>query len=347
MARKRTDETYSKLLNTALLSIQHIEKAPLNEANISNIPKGIFNNPVMIAIIAIITGGYFRKSCGRPEFVSLKELCHQRPAVQEISQTLPISTLWPQKQINCVRAAIKKRLPIYVYGPPGCGKTYTLQLLLAEEFRRSVFEMTCSPAMEVEDLFGKTGLRDGNTYFEDGLLSLALRHGHPLILNELDFLRPTTVISLQALLERREVTNPYTKERYDPFRSGFYLAATGNTFQGSDLMGAYQGTRSFNEAFADRFMVLEISYPDPQLELTVLIEKVPSCSQKQCEKIIQFMHETRKISDLPRPLSIRGAEQWALMTEELGIEEAFEQVILPKYPHQKDDLSMLFRLIFG
>jgi cobaltochelatase CobS len=214
-------------------------------------------------------------------------------------------------------------------GPTGAGKTSLIRQVAARLYW-PVQEVTCHGRMEFADLLGGFQLRQGETRFVHGPLAVAAREGHLLILNEIDLMDPAELAGLNDIVEGAplviaqnggEVIRPHRK---------FRVIATGNSAGAGDSTGLYQGVLRQNLAFLDRFRVLQVSYPDPESELSLLDQLVPDLPTEIARKLIVVANEVRRLflgesgsdpgsemnsaGELTLTLSTRTLVRWARLT---------------------------------
>ena len=214
-------------------------------------------------------------------------------------------------------------------GPTGAGKTSLIRQVAARLYW-PVQEVTCHGRMEFADLLGGFQLTQGETRFVHGPLAIAAREGHLLILNEIDLMDPAELAGLNDIVEGAplviaqnggEVIRPHRK---------FRVIATGNSAGAGDSTGLYQGVLRQNLAFLDRFRVLQVSYPDPESELSLLDQLVPDLPTEIARKLIVVANEVRRLflgesgsdpgsemnsaGELTLTLSTRTLVRWARLT---------------------------------
>lgn len=182
---------------------------------------------------------------------------------------------------------------LYVEGPTGCGKTSLLKQVFAR-LNIPVYEINANARMEFQDLVGMHSLRDGNTEFSHGPLSLAMRAGGVLLINEIDLLCEEAAASLNTILDGSALCiaeNGGELIERSPF---FKLIGTANTNGSGDHTGLYRGTARQNLAYIDRFRTIHVSYPDPKVELELLEKKYSHLSSRLRENLVTFANEIRK-----------------------------------------------------
>jgi cobaltochelatase CobS len=214
-------------------------------------------------------------------------------------------------------------------GPTGAGKTSLIRQVAARLYW-PVQEVTCHGRMEFADLLGGFQLLQGETRFVHGPLAIAAREGQLLILNEIDLMDPAELAGLNDSVEGAplviaqnggEVIRPHRK---------FRVIATGNSAGAGDSTGLYQGVLRQNLAFLDRFRVLQVSYPDPESELSLLDQLVPDLPTEIARKLIVVANEVRRLflgesgsgagtdlgsgGELTLTLSTRTLVRWARLT---------------------------------
>ena len=210
-------------------------------------------------------------------------------------------------------------------GPTGAGKTSLIRQVAARLYW-PVQEVTCHGRMELADLLGGFQLTQGETRFVHGPLAIAAHEGHLLILNEIDLMDPAELAGLNDVVEGAppviaqnggEVIRPHRK---------FRVIATGNSAGAGDSTGLYQGVLRQNLAFLDRFRVLQVSYPDPESELSLLDQLVPDLPTEIARKLIVVANEVRRLflgepgseiangGELTLTLSTRTLVRWARLT---------------------------------
>jgi cobaltochelatase CobS len=214
-------------------------------------------------------------------------------------------------------------------GPTGAGKTSLIRQVAARLYW-PVQEVTCHGRMEFADLLGGFQLMQGETRFVHGPLAIAARGGHLLIVNEIDLMDPAELAGLNDIVEGAplviaqnggEVIRPHRK---------FRVIATGNSAGAGDSTGLYQGVLRQNLAFLDRFRVLQVHYPDPESELSLLDQLVPDLPTEIARKLIVVANEVRRLflgesgsgagtaldsgGELTLTLSTRALVRWARLT---------------------------------
>ena len=207
---------------------------------------------------------------------------------------------------------------LYITGPTGSGKT-SLVTQVAARLHWPVQSVTCHGRLELESLIGQFTLSEGTMRFVHGPLAEALREGHLLILNEIDLLEPSELSGLNECLEGQALVIPQHGGEVIHPHPAFRLVATANSRGSGDRSGLYQGVLRQNLAFMDRFRLLEVGYPDPEVEALMLELRVPDLSAEIREGMIRVAGEIRLLfighdrvgGMLGLTLSTRGLLRWA------------------------------------
>ena len=191
---------------------------------------------------------------------------------------------------------------LYLTGPTGSGKT-SLICQVASRLNWPVNQVTCHGRLELNDLIGQfIVLVDGSMHFVYGPLAQAARHGHLLILNEVDLMDPSELAGLNDIIEGQPLVIPQNGGEVIKPHPKFRLIATGNSAGQGDQSGLYQGIMQQNLAFLDRFRLMEVGYPEASIEMSILKAAlvsmnvtVDSIMEDLTAKMIDVANEIRKL----------------------------------------------------
>ena len=187
-----------------------------------------------------------------------------------------LSTYVPWGHHDTCETVIKSGMfaPMYVTGLSGNGKTTMIQQACAS-LRRECFRVNITSATDEDDLLGGFRLINGETVWQDGPVTTAMRRGAVLLIDEID-LGGHLMMCLQPVLEGKGVYLKKVNEFVEP-AAGFTIFATANTKgKGSDD-GRFAGTNVMNEAMLDRFdWTLEQEYAPKGTEKKILLKKMKS-----------------------------------------------------------------------
>lgn len=184
--------------------------------------------------------------------------------------------------------------PLYVFGPCGSGKTSCIKQLAAR-LNYPVFEVTGHGRLEFADLAGHLTVQDGNMTFQYGPLALAMMYGGIFLVNEIDLTSPEVAAGLNGVLDGSPLCIAENGGELIKPHPMFRFVATANTNGGGDETGLYQGAQRQNLAFADRFMLCEMTYPTSDVEKKLLEQRFPDLPESLCEKMVQYANEVRKL----------------------------------------------------
>jgi len=249
---------------------------------------------------------------------------------------------------------------LFLTGPTGSGKT-SLITQVASRLNWPVQSVTCHGRMELHALVGQFVLVNGTTQFIHGPLAVAAREGHLLILNESDLMDPSELAGLNDIIEGQplviaenggEVIRPHPR---------FRVFATGNSSGSGDGSGLYQGVLRQNLAFMDRFRVIHVGYPDPDVEKHVVSAAVPRMPAEIIDKMLLVASEIRRLfmgsdSDAPEltvTMSTRTLVRWATLALTFKgapnvFHYALQQALTARAePEQREAIHRIAADIFG
>ena len=211
---------------------------------------------------------------------------------------------------NCI-LALEKRIPLYIWGHKGSGKSDLAEQICAR-LNRPFMRVQHSANTEESHIVGQWVVRGGNTEFELGPLPMAMKNGWVFCADEYDFALPSVLAVYQAVLEGKSliIKEADAANRIIKPHPNFRFIATGNTNGSGDETGLYQGTNLQNSANYDRFgMVINKKYLSRKDESMILQKKVklvPADADKMAEfaALVRESYDAGKISDTISPRTL-------------------------------------------
>jgi len=158
--------------------------------------------------------------------------------------------------------AWKQRIPLILKGPTGCGKTRFVQYM-AHKLGQPLITVSCHEDLTSSDLVGRYLLKGEETVWQDGPLSLAVRHGGICYLDEIVEARNDTTVLIHSLTDDRRVL--YLD------RTGEVLKAHPDFMMVISFNPGYQSIRkNLKESTKQRFSSIIFSHPSVEVEKMII-----------------------------------------------------------------------------
>lgn len=165
-------------------------------------------------------------------------------------------------EVELFTTAARNRMPVMLKGPTGCGKTRFVQNM-AYRLGRPLITVACHEDLTASDLVGRYLLRGHETVWIDGPLTLGVKHGAIVYLDEIVEARKDTTVIIHPLTDDRRMLPIEKKGHVVEAVDDFMLVISYNPGYQSVLKDLKQSTKQ-------RFMALEFDYPSGALESTIL-----------------------------------------------------------------------------
>ncbi len=163
------------------------------------------------------------------------------------------------------KAAWDNQLPVLLKGPTGCGKTRLVQTM-ADELGLPLVTVACHEDLTAGDLVGRFLLRGGETIWEDGPLTRAVRRGGLCYLDEIVEARADTTVVIHPLADHRRELNIERLGELLVAPPQFMLVLSYNPGYQSVLKDLKPSTRQ-------RMVAIELNYPSADIEERVLMQE--------------------------------------------------------------------------
>jgi len=187
------------------------------------------------------------------------------------------------------RHAYSNRLPLLLKGPTGCGKSRFVEAMAAS-VGRPLITVPCNDETSSGDLLGRWLVRGGDTVWQDGPVTRAVREGAVLYLDEIAEAREDVIVVLHPLTDHRR---QLFVDRHDEVLSapeGFMLIASFNP-------GYRRGIKELKPSTRQRFIALQFTYPSADIESEIL-QRETSVTQAHAKKLVQFAGKVRERPEL-------------------------------------------------
>jgi nitric oxide reductase NorQ protein len=165
-------------------------------------------------------------------------------------------------EIPLFEAAYDARLPVILKGPTGCGKTRFVEYM-AYRLARPLITVACHEDLFASDLIGRYLLKNDETVWVDGPLTLAVRIGAICYLDEIVEARKDTTVVIHPLSDNRRTLAIDKKGEILRAHPDFLLVLSYNPGYQSVLKDLKQSTRQ-------RFVALDFDYPAADQEAEIV-----------------------------------------------------------------------------
>jgi len=252
--------------------------------------------------------------------IDLKVMAFKEP--NEYVPNIDESYKFDKNTTLAILAGFSHNRRVMIQGYHGSGKSTHIEQVAAR-LNWPCIRVNLDSHISRIDLLGKDAitLKDGKqiTEFKEGILPWALQTPTALVFDEYDAGRPDVMFVIQRVLEVEGKLTLLDQNKVISPHSGFRLFATANTVGLGDTSGLYHGTQQINQGQMDRWHIVStLNYLDPELELKVVLSKVPSLDNKEGLEVAKNMISVANLSrqgfangDISTLMSPRTVISWA------------------------------------
>jgi nitric oxide reductase NorQ protein len=191
-------------------------------------------------------------------------------------------------EVELFTTAAKSRMPVMLKGPTGCGKTRFVQHM-AYRLGRPLITVACHEDLTASDLVGRYLLKGQDTVWVDGPLTLGVRHGAIVYLDEVVEARKDTTVIIHPLSDDRRLLPLEKKGQVIEAADDFMLVISYNPGYQSVLKDLKQSTKQ-------RFMAIEFDYPTADIE-TAIVQREASVSRDIAAGLVKLGAKVRNLKN--------------------------------------------------
>jgi len=174
-------------------------------------------------------------------------------------------------------------------GPTGTGKSRFVEAM-AERLGRPLVTVACHDETSAVDLVGRYLIRGGETQWQDGPVTRAVRAGAILYLDEIAEARPDVIVVLHPLSDHRRVLYIEQRDEVLAAADGFHLVVSFNP-------GYQRGLKELKASTRQRFVSLAFDYPDVDVEVDILVGET-GVDRKVARRLSLLAQKVRKLDHL-------------------------------------------------
>jgi len=192
-------------------------------------------------------------------------------------------------EIAVFEAAYKKRLPVMLKGPTGCGKTRFLEYM-AFQLKRPLVTVSCHEDLTSSDLVGRFLLEGSETVWQDGPLTRAVKAGAICYLDEIVEARTDSTVIIHSLTDHRRRLTIEKKGQEIDANDDFMLVISYNPGYQTVLKDLKPSTKQ-------RFVALNFDFPTEDIERKIVINEVPGIAPDIAHQLVATGRKARLLKD--------------------------------------------------
>jgi nitric oxide reductase NorQ protein len=170
-----------------------------------------------------------------------------------------------QDEVRLFEIAYESKLPLMLKGPTGCGKTRFLSYMAYKQ-GLPLITVGCHEDLTASDLVGRYLLDGGSTRWQDGPITLAVKHGGICYLDEIVEARKDTTVLIHPLTDDRRILPIEKRGQIIEAADNFMIVISYNPGYQTVLKDLKQSTKQ-------RFISIDFDYPPAQIEEEIIVHE--------------------------------------------------------------------------
>ncbi|MCU7835942.1 MAG: CbbQ/NirQ/NorQ/GpvN family protein [gamma proteobacterium symbiont of Taylorina sp.] len=237
--------------------------------------------------------------------------------------------------------AFKNQLPVLLKGPTGSGKTRFISHMAAQ-LNIPLHTVSCHDDLTASDIVGRYLIGDGQTVWNDGPLTRAVREGGICYLDEVVEARKDTTVVIHPLTDDRRILPIDRTGETLHAPDNFMLVVSYNPGYQSMMKGLKPSTRQ-------RFISMSFNYLKPEQEQQV-VEKETGIDALMAKKLVAMANALRQLKDHDLE---EGASTRLLVYTARLIQSGFDPVeaclagLIEPLSDEEDVVSALMEVVFA
>ncbi len=191
-------------------------------------------------------------------------------------------------EVRWFEAACSRHLPLLLKGPTGCGKTRFVEAM-AWRMGVPLIQVACNEDTSAADLTGRHLLDGDGTYWADGPLTLAARHGAICYLDEIVEARPDATVVIHPLTDGRRLLPLERNGEVVRAHRDFHLVISYNPGYQSEHKRLKPSTRQ-------RFVAIDFGYGDAAHEIDIVVRE-SGVARDTARRLVDIAQRTRTLAD--------------------------------------------------
>lgn len=194
-----------------------------------------------------------------------------------------------EKEIEVFEHCYKQKIPFLLKGPTGTGKSRFIEFM-GDKLNKKLITVSCHEETSSTDLIGRYIIKGAETVWLDGPLTIAVKTGAILYLDEIAEARPDVIVAIHSLTDhRREL---FIDKLGDTVKAhnDFMLVASFNP-------GYQRGFKELKPSTRQRFVAVSFKYPTPKKELEIVVNET-DIQESDAKKLVSIANKIRNLTEL-------------------------------------------------
>ena len=211
---------------------------------------------------------------------------------------------------------------------------------MAHRSRRELITVACHDETSAVDLLGRYLIQGGDTIWQDGPLTRAVRRGAVLYLDEIAEARPDVIVAIHSLTD-------YRRSLYLDRRGETLVAPPEFQLIASFNPGYQRGVKELKPSTRQRFVALSFDYPEAKIETEILTGET-GVDSNLATRLTRLAGKIRGFSELALVETVSTrllADAAALMVSGLPPRLSCRSAIAEPLTDDSDTLAALLDLI--
>lgn len=183
----------------------------------------------------------------------------------------------------------KNKIPLLLKGPTGSGKSRFIAHM-AHVYQQPLLTVSCHEETSSTDLIGRYLIKGAETIWIDGPLTVAVKTGALLYLDEIAEARPDVIVAI----------HPLTDHRRELFidKLGITLKAHPSFMLVASFNPGYQkGFKELKPSTRQRFVAISFHYPKAKVEQEILMQET-EIEAAIAKKLVAIANKIRNLTEL-------------------------------------------------